>query len=71
MDSDAQANELRLRLYIFCSECAHLIDLAEGSWPQRHVEGSDLIQHVAEAHAAWLAALDISAHDSTALRSRA
>jgi len=61
----SQANALRLWLYVFCSECARLIDLAEGNWPRRHVEGSDIIRHVAEAHAAWLVALDISACDST------
>jgi hypothetical protein len=60
MDSDAQAKALRLRLYILCSECARLIDLAEGNWPQRSAEGLDLIRHVAEEHAAWLAVLDIS-----------
>jgi hypothetical protein len=34
MDGDAQAKALRLRLYVLCSECARLIDLAEGNWPQ-------------------------------------
>ena len=30
VDNDAQAKALRLRLYFSCSECARLIDLAEG-----------------------------------------
>ena len=28
MDDDAQTKDLRLRMYVLCSECAHLIDLA-------------------------------------------
>jgi hypothetical protein len=43
VDSDAQAKALRLRLYVSCSECARLIDLAEGSRPARPVEGADLL----------------------------
>jgi hypothetical protein len=52
------AKALRLRMYFLCSEWAHLIDLAEGNRPRRHVESMDLIQHTAEKHAAWLV-LDI------------
>jgi hypothetical protein len=40
----AQAQALRLRMYVLCSECAHLIYLAEGNRPQRDVEGTDLIR---------------------------
>jgi hypothetical protein len=54
MDREARAKALRLRMYFICSECARLIDLAEGNRPRRHVEGMDLIQHAAEKHAAWL-----------------
>ena len=57
MDVDAQAKALRLRMYVFCSECAHLIDLAEGNRPQRSVEGADAIRHAAEEHGAWLEVL--------------
>jgi hypothetical protein len=32
---EVQAKTLPLRMYFFCSECAHLIDLAEGNRPQR------------------------------------
>jgi hypothetical protein len=47
-------------MYVLCSECARLIDLAEGNPPQREVEGADLIRHAAEEHAAWLGVLGIS-----------
>ena len=57
-DDDAQAKALRLRMYVLCSVCARLIDLAEGNRQQRDVEGLDLIRHVAEEHAAWLEVLD-------------
>ena len=60
MDREAQAKALRLRMYVLCSECAHLIDLAEGNWPQRDVESVDLVRHVAEQHSAWLEILGIS-----------
>jgi hypothetical protein len=59
MDREAQAKALRLRLYVLCSECAYLIDLAEGNRPQRDVESKDLIRHAAEVHAAWLEDLDL------------
>jgi hypothetical protein len=59
MDVKAQAKALRLRMYVLCSVCARLIDLAEGNRQQREVEGADLIQHVAEEHAAWLEVLGI------------
>ena len=48
-DDDAQAKALRLRLYVLCSECASLIDLAEGNRPQRDVEARDIILHEAES----------------------
>jgi hypothetical protein len=60
MGREAQAKALRLRMYVLCSECARLIDLAEGNQPQRHVEGADLVQHFAEEHVAWLEVLGIS-----------
>ena len=59
MDREAQANALRLRLYVLCSECARLIDLAEGNPPKRGVDAADLVRHAAEEHAAWLEVLDI------------
>jgi hypothetical protein len=57
---EAQAKTLRLRMYFLCSECAHLIDLAEDNRPQRDIESMDLIRHAAEEHAAWLEILGIS-----------
>jgi hypothetical protein len=58
-DGEPQAKALRLRMYVLCSECAHLIDLAEGNRPQRDIESTDIIRHAAEEHAAWLEILDI------------
>jgi hypothetical protein len=60
VDDDAQTKALRLRLYVLCSECARLIDLAEGSRPQRGVEGRDIILHTAEQHDAWLEILGLN-----------
>ena len=54
MNEIAQAQALRLQLYVSCSQCAHLIDLAEGSRPQRDVEEEDVIRHVVEEHVYWL-----------------
>jgi hypothetical protein len=48
-------------MYVLCSECARLIDLAEGDRQQRDGEGVDLVRHAAEEHAAWLELLDIRA----------
>jgi hypothetical protein len=59
LDREAQAKALRVRLYVQCSECARLIDLAEGNPPKREIEGGDLVRHAAEEHAAWLEVLDI------------
>ena len=59
MDREAQAKALRLRMYVLCSECAHLIDLAEGNRLQRDIESADLIRHAAEEHAYWLEVLGI------------
>ena len=59
MDREAQAKVLRLRTYVLCSECARLIDLAEGNPPKREVEGADLVRHAAEEHADWLEVLGI------------
>jgi hypothetical protein len=53
MDREAQVRALRLRMYVLCSECAYLIDLAEGNRPQRDIEDTDLIRHAAEEHSAW------------------
>ena len=61
MDRDAKAKSLRLRMYVLCSECARLIDLAEDNRPQRDVEGADFVRHATEGHAAWLEVLDIPA----------
>jgi hypothetical protein len=52
MDSDARAKALRL--YLSCSECARLIDLAEGRRPARYVDRADLARHFAEEHEVWL-----------------
>ena len=45
---------------VLCSECASLIDLAEGNRPQRNVEGRDIILHEAEEPAFWLEMLGIN-----------
>ncbi len=58
VDVDAQAKALRPRMYVLCSECARLIDLAEGNRQRRDVEGVELVRHVAE-HEAWLDVLGI------------
>jgi hypothetical protein len=60
MDVNAQAKALRLRMYVLCSKCACLIDLAEGTLPKRDVEGEDLLRHAAEEHAAWLEVIGIN-----------
>ena len=60
VDGDAQAKALRLRMYVLCSECAHLIDLAQGDRPQRDIESIDFIRHKAEEHAFWLEMLGIN-----------
>ena len=60
MDDEAQAKALRLRMYVLCSECARLIDLAEGNRPQRDVASVDLLRHAAEEHAFWLEMLGIN-----------
>jgi hypothetical protein len=53
--------ELRLRMYVRCSKCALLIDLAEGARPQRDVEAADIVGHKFEEHATWLELLGIPA----------
>ena len=60
MDNDAQAKALRIRMYVICSECAHLIDLAQGDWPRRDIESIDLVRHKADEHAFWLEMLGIN-----------
>ena len=60
IDVDAQAKALRLRMYVLCSECARLIDIAEGNRPQRDVAGVDLLRHAAEEHDSWLEMLGIN-----------
>jgi len=45
MNVEAEAKALRLRMYILCSECARLIDLAGCRAQQRQVEGADLFRH--------------------------
>jgi hypothetical protein len=47
-------------MYVLCSRCAYLIDLAEGNPPQRDVEGADLVRHQTEEHALWLEVLGVS-----------
>ena len=59
MERDAKAKSLRVRMYVLCSECARLIDLAEANRPQRGVEGADFVRHTTEG--AWLEVLDIPA----------
>jgi hypothetical protein len=59
VDADVKGKALRLRMYVLCSECARLIDFAEGNSPARNVEGADLVRHAAEEHAAWLEVLGI------------
>jgi hypothetical protein len=54
MNEIAQARRLRLQLYVSCSQCALLIDLAEGNRPQRDVEEEDVIRHAVEEHDCWL-----------------
>jgi hypothetical protein len=60
MKPDAHAKELRLRLYVMCSECARLIDLAEGHQHYREIEDPDLVRHFVEQHATWLEVLGIT-----------
>jgi len=36
---DAETKALRLRMYFLCSECANLIDLAEGQSPTAEYRG--------------------------------
>jgi hypothetical protein len=60
VDNPAHAKGLRLRLYVSCSECARLIDLAEGERQQREVSRINLLRHTAEDHKAWLAVLGIT-----------
>ena len=54
MDRQAQAKALRLRMYVLCSECARLIDLADGNNQHRVVDSADLDRHESEEHAYWL-----------------
>jgi hypothetical protein len=61
MDVDPQTKALRLRLYVLCSECARLIDLAKGKRPRRDVENTDLFRHSAETHDRWLEMLGMHA----------
>ena len=46
-------------MYVLCSECARLIDLAEGIRQQREVESADLERHQTDQHSFWLEALGI------------
>jgi hypothetical protein len=59
VDREAQAKALRIRLYVLCSECARLIDLAKGWKPRHAVEAKDLIRHEDEDHVSWLEVLGI------------
>jgi hypothetical protein len=46
-------------MYVICSECARLIDLAEGNRQQREVGDVDLARHETEQHTFWLEVLGI------------
>jgi hypothetical protein len=46
-------------MYMLCSECARLIDLAEGNRQQREVENADLERHQTDQHSFWLEVLGI------------
>jgi hypothetical protein len=46
-------------MYVLCSECARLIDLAEGIRQQRDVEAVDLLRHATEEHSVWMEVLGI------------
>jgi hypothetical protein len=46
VDDDVQAKALRLQMCVLCSECAQLIDLAEGDRPQRDVESMNFVRHI-------------------------
>lgn len=46
-------------MYVLCSECARLIDLAEGNRQQREVEDADLARHETEQHSSRLEVLGI------------
>ena len=59
VNRQAQARALRLRMYVLCSECARLIDLAEGNRQQREVESADLERHQTDQHSFWLEVLGI------------
>ena len=61
MNRDTRAKSLRLRMYVLCSKCARLIDLAEGNRPQRDIEAADFVRHTTEGHASYLEVLDIPA----------
>ena len=61
MDRNTKAGKaLRLRMYVLCSECARVIDLAESNRPQRDVVSTDLIRHAVEEHAGWLEMLGMN-----------
>jgi len=47
-------------MYVLCSECARVIDLAESNRPQRDVVSTDLIRHAVEEHAGWLEMLGMN-----------
>jgi len=60
VEADSQSKALRLGLYVSCSECARLIDLAEGNQQHRNdIEGLDLIRHSGEEHVTWLEMIGI------------
>ena len=48
-----------MRMYVICSECARLIDLADVRKPQRVVETADLVRHEVEDHDSWLEMLGL------------
>jgi hypothetical protein len=53
-----------------CSECAYLIDVADGNRPQRDVEAEDVLRHKLEEHAIWIELLLATAPEKTIKRRR-
>ena len=60
MDDDAPSESVAAATYVSCSECARLIDHAQGNCLQRHVERLNLLRHYAEEHKTWLDMPDIA-----------
>lgn len=54
MDQETQTKAVRRLMYMYSSECARLIDLAEGNQQERDVEGMDFALLATQEHAARL-----------------